>query len=207
MLRLKTTVAFTLTLILAAALAGCQFALPSRNSPVSAPGKEDYQVDEDGSTHFGFGAYKEPDGWQLYPRQTEAEGLGLDEKRYYLKEGQADAADPPTNISVEVASNRYSPEEHIRFRDGIKNSLMAQTQGKAKGISGSGTYSAKGYNLYIFTIEYYDSVTTQFYVVGDKKYFLVIATEWNNSDVKGAGDAAKGIADSFVWDDLPPQSR
>lgn len=178
-----------------------------RNAPITS-GDESYSVDADGVTHFGFGAYKEPAGWQIYPQQTEKEGLGLDEKRYYLKEGQiVDPASPPTNISVEVGANRYSPEEHILFRQGILGSLAIQTQDGAESITGDGTYSAKGYYLYIFTITFSDNVTTQYYVVGDKKYFLVVATDWHDPEVGDVREAAESIVDSFVWDDLAPSHQ
>jgi hypothetical protein len=180
----------------------------ARNEPISADDQADeYSVDENGLTRFGFGEYTEPKGWAIFAEQSEHEGYGLDEKRYYLQEGSGARAGAPTNISVEIGSNRYAPEENAAFRQGIVASLSAQADDSLQGLTGDGTYSANGYYLYIFTLEYDDNITTQYYVVGDRKYFLVIATDWKDPAVTDVNVAARSIVDSFVWDDLAAEPR
>jgi hypothetical protein len=181
-----------------------------RNKPLkSGDDASSYAVEEDGFTDFGFGKYKEPSAWRLEPKYTEMEGLTLGEKRYYVMDGVTPAQRWDSNISVEVGSNRYTPEEHMQFRDGILSSLGAQLQGAQATVGGGGSFSENGYVLYEFTIDMEDegaSDTTQSYIVGDKKYFLIIGTDFHDPNVPAdaIAEAIDEIANSFVWYDIAP---
>ncbi|GHU61085.1 hypothetical protein AGMMS49983_00160 [Clostridia bacterium] len=181
-----------------------------RNEPISS-GEADaqYNVDDDGFTNFGFGSYKEANGWIFEPKYAEMEGRTPAEKRYYIMDGVTPTQRYASNISIEVGSNRYSPEEHLRFRDGILSSLGAQTRGAEVTIGASGSNTSNGYVLYEFSIDMEDADgpdTTQYYVVGDQKYFLIIATDFHDPGVslESIKKALDEIANSFVWNDLEP---
>ena len=142
------------------------------------------------------GSYTVPDGW------VEAEKYSLADKIFYVEEGHEDDGQPD-NISIEVGTNRYSEEDHESFREAILRQLYAQISGLDASLTGSGTYTEQDYVLYIFTISEEDVVTTQYYIVGDKRHCLIHLTNFTGSE--SADEAARSMADSFVWDqDLSP---
>lgn len=135
-----------------------------------------------------------PEGWVL------SEAYSTDSKLFYVEEGCED--DPlPDNISINLGTNRYSAEEHEKFREAILRQLLSQIQGLDAELTGDGTYTAQGYVVYIFTITEADAVTKQYYIVGDQRYCLIHLTSFTGAD--SAYDAAQAMADSFVWDGAP----
>lgn len=138
------------------------------------------------------GSYTVPEGW------IKAEEYSTKEKIFYVEEGhENDTA--PDNISVNVGTNKYGADEHMKFRDAIVRQLMMQLQGVDAQLTGDGTYTQQDYVVYIFTIEESDVVTKQYYIVGDHRYCLIHLTNYTGSE--NADNAAQTIADSFVWDD------
>lgn len=137
------------------------------------------------------GSYTVPDGW------VKAEKYSSAEKVFYVEEGHEED-ELPDNISIEVGTNRYSEEDHESFRDAILRQLYAQASGLDASLTGSGTFTEQDYFLYIFTISEEDVVTTQYYIVGDKRYCLVHLTNYTGSE--STDEAARSMADSFVWD-------
>ena len=150
-------------------------------------------TDADGNTletRF-FGTYTVPAGW------TEAEELSTEEKWFYLKDG-TDPSSPTSNISVECGTNRYSAGQHEAFREAIVSQLAQQSGITA--LNGTGTYTDAGDILYIFTIENNDGTTTvQYYIVGEKEYVLVHATDFHDKNVRDLEDTANKIAYGFEW--------
>ena len=140
-----------------------------------------------------FGSYSLPEDWYEY------EELSNSEKVFYVK-GEVDSKSPPSNISVEVGINKYATSEHADFRQAILAQYSAQIP-SASGIviEGSGTNTDNGDVLYIFTLTEDACVTTQYYVVGEYKFFLVHATDFLDEDVMDVSEAADLIAKSFEW--------
>ena len=103
----------------------------------------------------------------------------------------------PDNISVNIGSNKYSADEHSKFKDAILNQLLFQLTGTNATLNGDGTYPEQGYTEYIFTIEDSDAVTKQYYIIDDYRYCLIHLTNYTLSE--NAYDAVQEIADSFVW--------
>ena len=136
------------------------------------------------------GSYTVPDGW------VKLDKYSTKDKIFYVEEGHEDD-ELPDNISVEIGTNRYSADEHEKFRDAIVRQLTMQLQGIDAELTGSGTFTAQEDVLYIFTIREEDVVTRQFYIVGNQRYCLIHLTNFTGSEQ--ADDAAKAIADSFVW--------
>lgn len=94
--------------------------------------------------------------------------------------------------------NRYRAEDHMKFRDAIVRQLSVQAGRAGAELTGEGTFTAQEDILYIFTISEEDVVTRQFYIVGDKRYCLIHLTNFTGSE--RADEAARAMADSFVWD-------
>ena len=137
------------------------------------------------------GSYIVPDGW------VKAEKYSSAEKVFYVEDGHEDD-ELPDNISIEVGTNRYSMDEHEKFRDAIVRQLALQLQGISAEMTGDGTYTEQDYIVYIFTISEESVVTKQYYIVGDQRYCLIHLTNFTGSE--SADKAAQTIADSFVWD-------
>lgn len=136
------------------------------------------------------GSWTVPDGW------VKAEKYSSEDKIFYMEEGHEDD-ELPDNISIEMGKNRYSTEEHEKFREAILRQFAMQLNGVDATFTGDGSFTEQEYILYTFTISEEDVVTTQFYIVGDQRYCLIHLTNFTGSD--GAVEAAKAIVDSFVW--------
>lgn len=148
-----------------------------------------YSSDDEHETDFP-GSYTVPDGW------VKLEKYSTKDKLFYVEEGREND-ELPDNISVEIGTNRYSADEHEKFRDAIVRQLTMQIQGLDAELTGSGTFTAQEDVLYIFTISEKDVVTRQFYIVGDQRYCLIHLTNYTGSEQ--ADDAARAMADSFAW--------
>ena len=132
-----------------------------------------------------------PEGW------AKVERYSTENKIFYAEEGHEDD-EMPDNISIEVGTNRYSADEHEKFRDAILRQLAMQLQGVDAELTGDGTFTEQDYVVYIFTISQEDVVTKQYYIVGDQRYCLVHLTNFTGSE--SVDEAARAMADSFVWD-------
>ena len=107
----------------------------------------------------------------------------------------------PNNISVEGGTNKYSKEDHMQFRRAIQTQLYMQSSSHlGSQITGSGTTTKNGYTLYVFTMKSSDSVTKQYYIVGDYKYVLVHETILNGTEDQELDSISKYIVDSFKWE-------
>lgn len=139
-----------------------------------------------------FGSYAVPVDW------VESEKYSTDNKFFYVADGTQEEK-RPNNISVETGSNRYAKDKHEQFRNAIENQLVAQLKGTGATISGDGSYTAQGYTLYTFVIDFLEEeeVETQYYIVGDRQYVFVYETAFG--DTTETDRAAKMIVDSFVW--------
>jgi hypothetical protein len=138
-----------------------------------------------------FGTYILPDEW------IEAEQQSRGEKYFYIRE--TSIGDPlPTNISVEMGTNRYALDEHLIFRRAILEQLIMQAQ-NAESVNGSGTYTENDDILYIFTIKEDDVTTVQYYIVGEEKYILIHLTVFDDEETEIGEAAALYIANTFVW--------
>lgn len=163
-------------LLLSGSLAGCAGTLGER-------------VAGENDTDFP-GSYTVPEGWVKVEKYSTAD------KIFYVEEGHEDD-ELPDNISIEVGTNRYSADEHEKFRDAIVRQLTMQLQGVDAMLTGDGTYTEQDYIVYIFTITEEDVVTKQYYIVADQRYCLLQLTNFTGSE--SANEAAQAMADSFVW--------
>lgn len=152
--------------------------------------EENAQPDGAGESNLP-GRWTVPEGW------VKMERYSTQDKIFYVEEGH-EGDKLPDNISVEVKTNRYSVEDHMRFRDAIVRQLTLQASGTSAKLAGEGTFTEQGDILYIFTISAEDVVTKQLYIVGDKRYCLIHLTNFTGSE--RAGKAARTMADGFVWD-------
>ena len=125
------------------------------------------------------------------------ERYSTENKIFYAEEGHEDD-EMPDNISIEVGTNRYSADEHEKFREAILRQLAMQLQSVDAELTGDGTFTEQDYIVYIFTISQEDVITKQYYIVGDQRYCLVHLTNFTGSE--SVDEAARAMADSFVWD-------
>lgn len=65
------------------------------------------------------GIWTVPEGW------VKAERYSTEDKIFYVEEG-CEEDEQPDNISIEVGTNRYGAEEHMKFRDAIVRQLTMQ---------------------------------------------------------------------------------
>lgn len=138
------------------------------------------------------GSYTVPDGWVKSDEHSSANMV------FYVEEGHEEDA-LPDNISISVGANRYSAEEHTKFKDAITKQLLMQLNGADAQLEGSGSNTEQGYVVYTFTIDDATAVTKQYYIVKDYGFCLVQLTNFTGSD--NAYQAAQTIVDSFVWND------
>jgi hypothetical protein len=143
-----------------------------------------------------FGSYNTTTDW------FESSDLSQNDRYYYLKNGQAPGRAVST-ISVESGRHRYSERDYPVFRDNTYRQLLKQVSNDpdAGFLFGDGATTAKGYTLYIFTIEYDNIGRTDrlYYIVGDYKYILITETDFHDKNAADITAAAKIITDSFEW--------
>ena len=139
------------------------------------------------------GSYTVPDGW------VKAEEHSTDKKFFYVEEGH-ETDEMPDNISINIGTNRYSAEDHTKFRDAIVQQLLTQLNGVDAELLGDGTFTEQGYIVYIFTINENNAgvVTKQYYIVDDYRFCLIHLTNYTGSE--NANEAAQVMVDSFVWE-------
>ncbi len=151
-------------------------------------------TNEDATYHKSFGSYRIPKNW------IESTKYSTKDKFFYVAEGTEE--DPlPNNISVNVGKNKYSSEQHMKFRDAILNQLVMQLP-KDVILNGNGSYTANDYVLYTFTFSITEGDTTlsatQYYIVGDYKYVMVYETAFTDN-TEEVDIVAKNIVDTFKW--------
>ncbi len=151
-------------------------------------------TNEDVTYHKSFGSYRIPKNW------IESTKYSTEDKFFYVAEGTEE--DPlPNNISVNVGKNKYSSEQHMKFRDAILNQLVMQLP-KDVILNGNGSYTANDYVLYTFTFSITEGDTTlsatQYYIVADYKYVMVYETAFTDN-TEEVDVVAKSIVDTFKW--------
>lgn len=180
-------------LLLAGSLAGCA-GTPKESKSSDQTASDNSQSEQstplENETDFP-GSYTVPEGW------VKMEKYSTEDKIFYVEEGHEDD-ELPDNISIEVGTNRYSADEHEKFRDAIVQQLTMQLQDVDAELTGDGTYTEQDYIVYIFTISEADVVTKQYYIVGDQRYCLLQLTNFTGSET--VNEAAQSMADSFVWE-------
>lgn len=192
--KIRKRAALTLSLLLlAGSLAGCA-GTPKESKPNDQTASDNSQSEQstplENETDFP-GSYTVPEGW------VKMEKYSTEDKIFYVEEGHEDD-ELPDNISIEVGTNRYSADEHEKFRDAIVRQLTMQLQDVDAELTGDGTYTEQDYIVYIFTISEADVVTKQYYIVGDQRYCLLQLTNFTGSET--VNEAAQSMADSFVWE-------
>lgn len=186
--------ALTLSLLLlAGSLAGCA-GTPKESKSSDQTASDNSQSEQstplENETDFP-GSYTVPEGW------VKMEKYSTEDKIFYVEEGHEDD-ELPDNISIEVGTNRYSADEHEKFRDAIGRQLTMQLQDVDAELTGDGTYTEQDYIVYIFTISEADVVTKQYYIVGDQRYCLLQLTNFTGSET--VNEAVQSMVDSFVWE-------
>ncbi|MDR1573497.1 MAG: copper amine oxidase N-terminal domain-containing protein [Clostridiales Family XIII bacterium] len=143
-----------------------------------------------------FGVYNTASDW------FEAAELSQNDRYYYLKNGQSPGK-TVSNISVESGRHRYASADYSLFRDAVYRGFLKQVSNDpdAGFLFGDSTTTAKGYTLYIFTIEYEGVGRTDrmYYIVDDYKYVLITETDLHDKSVADITTVAKTMADSFEW--------
>ncbi|MCI9569001.1 MAG: hypothetical protein HFG14_03705 [Lachnospiraceae bacterium] len=149
------------------------------------------QTDSGGKDNIP-GTYIVPEGW------VKSEQYSSEDKIFYVEEGH-EKDTRPDNISIEIGTNRYGLDEHDKFRYAILRQLSMQSKGSSANVTGEGVHTEQDYIMYIFTIDDDYALTRQYYIVDDHRYCLIHLTDFSGNE--DAADAARAIADSFVWDE------
>ena len=118
-------------------------------------------------------------------------------KQFYVLEEDKEKS-KPNNISINGGTTPYSKDNHMAFRQDVLKQIGNQSAGRVVNINGNRTNTKNGDTLYIFTMKESGSTTTQYYIVGDKKYFLVHETTFDD-DTEKIDQKTKEIVDSFKW--------
>lgn len=143
-----------------------------------------------------FGSYIVSNNW------IESQSHSTDSKFFYIKDKNKEKEARPNNISINMGTNRYSSEEHEKFKSAILNQLSIQISNSDDlKVNANGNYTKdNNYIVYEFDIyEEKENVTTkQFYIVGNYKYILVHETIYHPTD-KNIDNVAKKMVDSFKW--------
>lgn len=180
-------------LLLSGSLAGCT-GTPKESKSSDQTASDNSQSEQstplENETDFP-GSYTVPEGW------VKMEKHSTEDKIFYVEEGHEDD-ELPDNISIEVGTNRYSADEHEKFRDAIVRQLTMQLQDVDAELTGDGTYTEQDYIVYVFTISEADVVTKQYYIVGDQRYCLLQMTNFTGSET--VNETAQSMVDSFVWE-------
>ncbi len=140
-----------------------------------------------------LGSYMVPKDWVRVDR------ISNSNKSFYAT-SESIKSERPTNISVEMRSNRYPLSQHEEFRRAILRQLSMQIPNNDTEImiDGSGSFTKNGYPLYTFTIHDRNVKTVQQYIIGENRHVLIHLTEVLN-DVTGAEEIAEEMANSFLW--------
>jgi hypothetical protein len=143
-----------------------------------------------------FGAYSIISDW---PESAE---LSQNDRYYYLKNGRA-YSENASRILVESGRHRYIGNDYPAFREATYRRLLKQAANDPDVgfLFGDGSTTARGYTLYIFTIEYDNVERTDrmYYIVGDYKYVLITEMDYHDKNAADIGAAARAVADSFEW--------
>lgn len=143
-----------------------------------------------------FGSYIVANNW------IKSQSHSTANKFFYIKDQKAENEEKPNNISINMGTNKYSSEEHEKFKTAILKQLSMQiSNSNDLKINANGSYTEdNNYVVYEFDIyEEKENVTTkQFYIVGDYKYILVHETIYDQTD-KDIDNVAKKMVDSFKW--------
>ncbi len=140
-----------------------------------------------------FGTFSIPEGWE------ESKSHSTSDMFFYIPEGNDDES-YTDNISVRYATNRYSEDDVMSFKDAIMKQLAKQMENDPDTeLAGEGTYTANDYLLLSFTISGFEdgSILEFYYIVGEKKYCEVYMTA--KDDIEASRATAQMIVDSFVW--------
>lgn len=189
---------FAVLLVMLGMLSGCvSDPVTDQNNPQSAPRSEsDEKQEEEKKNEESMipGDYIVPEGW------VKSEEYSNTRQIFYVEEGKEDSTQPD-NISINVGENKYSAEEHTKFKDAILRQIMMQIQGQDVELDGTGTHTEQDYVVYIFTIKEKASgiVTKQYYIVDDYRFCLIQLTNFTGSET--VDTAAQQMVDSFVWND------
>ena len=147
----------------------------------------DYTINKD------FGSYSISESW------TEVKAQSSSNKYFYVLKGQENN-EKPNNISINAGKNYYAKADHEKFKNSILNQLSMQITGKEGiEINADGSTTENGEIVYTFIIKdtKNNTITTQYYIVGDYKYVLIHETVFGES--KETDDVAKNIVSSFRW--------
>ena len=147
--------------------------------------------DDSGTKKKSFGKYDIMKGW------SESD-YSRDEKYVYVKKG-TDNKDEFNNFVVGAGESDYSEEEYEQFEKAILQQLSSKIgqldNATLKGTAGT---TDQGYTLLTFAItESNGTVTTQYYIIGEKKYCLIQETNYDKSEE--CDDATMEAVNRFTW--------
>jgi len=164
------------------------------NKPKDSEGQEntDVPIGEGTLIETDYGSYVLLDGWYEFDQ------ISTHDKPFYLKDGISTES-VISNISVECGENPYAKDDHLEFRTALVQQLGAQASAAGMQMTASGSYTAAGDVLYIFTISDDTSSTVQYYIIGDYRYVLIHATDLMDERIPDVNAIAAAIADSFTW--------
>ncbi len=165
------------------------FNLRAENRLESEPPKEKYKT-----YSKSFGKYKVPSNW------VESKSHSTGNKFFYVLNGHENDT-RPNNISINKGTNKYSTNEHDKFRKSILQQLSMQVGSRDDvTINASGLTTDNGYIVYKFIIYESDNniTTTQYYIVGDYQYILVHETVFDEY-LDDTDNVAWKIVNTFTW--------
>ncbi len=153
----------------------------------------DIIITDEGDTKYQkeFGTYIVKSGW------VESKTHSQNGKYFYVKDGQ-DNDSRPNNISINAGTNKYKKEEHEKFREAIYAQLARQV-GSNVTINATGSTTDKGELVYTFVINNSNLISTQYYIIGEKKYVMIYETVWNNDEKEETDEVALKMINSFEW--------
>ena len=153
----------------------------------------DIIITDEGDTKYQkeFGTYIVKSGW------VESKTHSQNGKYFYVKDGQ-DNDSRPNNISINAGTNKYKKEEHEKFREAIYAQLARQVGGNVT-INATGSTTDKGELVYTFVINNSNLISTQYYIIGEKKYVMIYETVWNNDEKEETDEVALKMINSFEW--------
>lgn len=144
-----------------------------------------------------FGSYIVSNNW------IESKTHSTNNKFFYIANEMEEGKERPNNISINIETNKYSYQEHEKFRTAILNQLSRQISASPNyTINANGSYT-KDNNYIVYEFDIYEKdeniTTKQFYIIGDYKHVLIHETIYDSLNNNEIDIVAKKIVDSFKW--------
>ena len=140
-----------------------------------------------------FGTYEIINGW--IEEKTHSTG----DVSFYIEKG-TENDNPPNNIAVSEAKNKFKKSQHEEFKEAIMAQVSAQMPENSDAKVEMDGVTTKNKNIvYIVTIEEKEMESKFYYIVGECRFVMIQTSRFNeNKDIYKVSDH---IAESFVWNE------